>query len=102
VIFVIRTRVHTFSNSPHRLLATMSLAAVAITAILPFMPFGDWFSLVALPGALFAALAAMVVGYLTLFEFSRRLFHRWAAPLGAGSSGDLEGRLLIRINVTTW
>jgi len=79
----------------------MSIAAVAITPILPFMLFGDWFSLVPLPGGFFALLAAMVVGYLTLFEFARRLFHRWAAPLGAGSSSDLEGRLLIRINVTT-
>jgi Mg2+-importing ATPase len=81
VIFVIRSRLGVFGSVPHPLLGGLSVAVVAVAALLPFTPVGSWFGMVPLPVGFFAALAGMVVAYLLLVECAKRiLYRRFATP----------------------
>jgi Mg2+-importing ATPase len=76
VIFVIRTRRSPFNSHPHPVLVATSLAVVAIAALLPYTPVGQWFGLVALPGSFLVALGAITICYLALAELAKRWFYR--------------------------
>jgi P-type Mg2+ transporter len=77
VIFAIRTRrVPFFRSHPSLPLTLATLAVVAVGALLPATPVAATLGFQPLPGAFFAALAAMVVAYLALIEAGKRLFFR--------------------------
>ncbi len=82
VIFVIRTRRHPFFRSrPSRPLLLASIGVVTLGAALPFSPIASELGFEALPAAFFAALALMVVAYLTLVEYAKIwFFSRQPAP----------------------
>jgi P-type Mg2+ transporter len=90
VIFVIRTRrVPFFHSRPSRPLLLTSLACVAVGAVAPFTPLGQWlFAFAPLPPAFFAILVLMVVTYLGLVELGKSRFFRPGG--GAPLSADLE------------
>ena len=79
VIFAIRTRrVPFFRSHPSLPLTLAAFGVVAIGAVLPATPLAHTLGFSPLPGAFYAALAAMVVAYLILIEFGKRLFYRTA------------------------
>ena len=82
VIFVIRTRRIPFVRSrPGRALATTSIAAVVVAALLPFTPAAWWLGFQPLPPLYFAVLGAMVAVYLALAETAKAVFyHRLRTP----------------------
>jgi Mg2+-importing ATPase len=81
VIFAIRTRRIPFLRSrPSRPLVLAAAGAVLVGGILPFSPVARLLGFQALPIGFFAALAAMVAGYLALIEVAKRIF--FADPAG--------------------
>jgi Mg2+-importing ATPase len=79
VIFAIRTRrVPFFRSHPSLPLTVSALGVVAVGAVLPATPLAHALGFSPLPGAFFAALVAMVVAYLVLIEFGKRIFYRTA------------------------
>jgi Mg2+-importing ATPase len=81
VIFAIRTRRVPFLRSrPSIPLLAAALGAVAVGVVLPFTPLARVLGFQPLPIGFFAALAGMVVAYLVLIEFAKRLF--FANPAG--------------------
>lgn len=80
VIFAIRTRrVPFFRSRPSLPLTLAALSVVTVGTLLPATPLAHTLGFSPLPGAFFAALAAMVVGYLALIELGKRYFYREAA-----------------------
>ncbi|WAX57676.1 magnesium-translocating P-type ATPase [Jatrophihabitans cynanchi] len=76
VVFAIRTRRVPFVRSrPSLPLTLTALGAAGIGALLPLTPLGHVLGFWALPMGFFATLAAMVVVYLVLIEFGKRLFY---------------------------
>ncbi|MEV4506911.1 magnesium-translocating P-type ATPase [Streptomyces klenkii] len=77
VIFAIRTRRFPFWRShPSLPLTLAALGVTVIGAVLPATPLAHTLGFHPLPPAFFAALAAMVVCYLALIEYGKRLFYR--------------------------
>jgi Mg2+-importing ATPase len=61
-------------------LAAVSVAIVAIVgAVLPATPLAHTLGFSPLPAACFGALVAMVIEYLVLIEFGKRIFYRASA-----------------------
>ncbi|WP_405166677.1 magnesium-translocating P-type ATPase [Nocardia sp. NBC_01499] len=84
VIFAIRTRrIPFFHSHPSVALTMAAFGVVAIGTVLPATPLAHTLGFSPLPGAYFAALAAMVVGYLVLIEIGKGIFYRMAAVTGA-------------------
>ena len=76
VIFAIRTRrIPFFRSHPSLPLALAALSVVAVGALLPATPLAHILGFQPLPAGFFAALAAMVVAYLALIEFGKRIFY---------------------------
>jgi Mg2+-importing ATPase len=77
VIFAIRTRRVPFTRSHPSLALTLSaVTVVVVAAILPVTPLAGILGFQPLPTGFFAALVALVVGYLTLVEWAKRIFYR--------------------------
>ncbi len=84
VIFAIRTRrIPFFRSHPSLPLTLAALGVVTVGALLPATPFANVLGFHPLPAGFFAALAAMVIGYLVLIEVGKRLFYG-AAPTPTG------------------
>ena len=81
VIFVIRTRRSPFFRSrPSTALMVAAAVTVAVGVLLPISPLSDTLGFAPLPIGFFFALAGMVIGYLVLIEFAKRIF--FANPEG--------------------
>jgi Mg2+-importing ATPase len=82
VVFVIRTRrVPFWRSGPSLTMRVAVLGVVAVGAYLPYSPLSHDLGFTPLPVAFFAALAVMVVLYLTLVEIAkRRFFERVPRP----------------------
>ncbi len=76
VIFIIRTRGSPLQSRPHPLLVITSLVVVLLAVVLPLTPLGVHFGFVPLPGKFYALLGAMVLAYLVVVEWIKRLFYR--------------------------
>ncbi|HSN42232.1 MAG TPA: magnesium-translocating P-type ATPase [Burkholderiales bacterium] len=81
VIFVIRTRRNPLTSLPHPALAVVSLAVVALAAILPFTPLGVFFGFVPPPAEFYYMLAALLICYLILAQAVKMAFYRRFARL---------------------
>jgi Mg2+-importing ATPase len=86
VIFAIRTRrIPFFRSHPSLPLVLAALGVVAVGAALPATPLAHLLGFQPLPIAFFAALAAMVAGYLALIEAGKKIFYRAAAAVPAAA-----------------
>jgi Mg2+-importing ATPase len=73
VVLVLRTRGPFWRSRPSTLLAGSTFVVGLVALALPFVPaMRQWFGFVALPPALLAALAAIVLGYLATTEVVKR------------------------------
>jgi Mg2+-importing ATPase len=80
VIFAIRTRRIPFFRSHPSIPVALAAVSVAIVgAVLPATPLAHTLGFSPLPAAFFGALVAMVIGYLVLIEFGKRIFYRASA-----------------------
>jgi Mg2+-importing ATPase len=73
VIFAIRTALPVWRARPRAALTLTSLAALGVAFAFVLTPLGAPFGFVPLPGWLWAAIAALVVGYLVAAEGLKRL-----------------------------
>jgi Mg2+-importing ATPase len=97
VIFAIRTRrIPFFRSRPSRPLILAALGVVAVGAALPATPLAHTLGFTSLPLTFFAALVAMVVGYLALIECGKRIFYRAARVPVAPPARDNHPRHLRR------
>jgi Mg2+-importing ATPase len=76
VIFIIRTRGSPLASRPNLWLVVLSLAVVAVAALLPWLPFAGHLGFVAPPPAFYAVLAGIVVAYLAVMLWAKQLFYR--------------------------
>ena len=76
VIFIIRTRGSPLASQPNVWLVALSLAVVAVAALLPWLPFADALGFVAPPPAFYAVLAGIVAAYLAVMFWAKQLFYR--------------------------
>lgn len=82
VILAIRTRRTPFFRSrPSLPLVASAVGVAALGAVLPATPLAHSLGFQPLPSGFFAVLAVMVVGYLVLIEFGKRLFYS-VTPMG--------------------
>jgi Mg2+-importing ATPase len=72
VIFVIRSRLPLLAGRPHPGLVAAALAVVVAAVAIPFSPAAAWLGFAQPPGALLAAVAALVAAYLLLVEGLKR------------------------------
>jgi Mg2+-importing ATPase len=80
IIFAIRThRVPFLRSRPSWPLTVSALGVVAVGTVLPSTPLAHLLGFHPLPGAFFAALIGMVLGYLALIEVGKSWFYRAAA-----------------------
>jgi Mg2+-importing ATPase len=97
VIFAIRTRrVPFFRSHPSLPLTLAALGVVAVGAVLPASSLAATLGFSPLPGAFFAALAGMVVGYLVLIEIGKKLFYRMAQTPRPGARRNHTHRWIRR------
>ncbi|GHE38390.1 magnesium-translocating P-type ATPase [Streptosporangium violaceochromogenes] len=90
IIFVIRTRRVPFLRSrPSLPLLAAALGVVAAGVALPLSPFAGGLGFVALPFGFFLALSGMVVAYLVLVEFAKKVF--FAVPDGGVPAARRRG-----------
>ena len=75
VIFVIRTA-DARRDRPHPLLVATTLGALAVAVLVPWSPLATWFGFTPLPPPLAAAIAGLVVVYLTLVHLVKQWFFR--------------------------
>ncbi len=76
IIFAIRTRkIPFFRSHPSLPIIMAALSVVTIGALLPATPLAHALGFVPLPVAFFAALLAMIIGYLILVEVGKRIFY---------------------------
>jgi Mg2+-importing ATPase len=79
VIFAIRTRrVPFFRSHPSLPITLAALGVATVGAILPATPLARTLGFAPLPGAFFAALLVMILGYLVLIEIAKGWFFRSA------------------------
>jgi Mg2+-importing ATPase len=104
VVFVIRTRRTPFWRSrPSRTLLIAVLTVVAIGIYLPFSPIADALGFQPLPASFFAALVGMVVAYLTIVEFGKRLFfERVPAPAPTPHTQEWRRQHVLRGRIDRW
>lgn len=76
VIFIIRTRGNPLASRPNRWLVILSLAVVAMAALLPWLPFAGHLGFVPPPASFYAAVAAIAAGYLACVYVARQWFYR--------------------------
>jgi P-type Mg2+ transporter len=97
VLFVIRTRRSPFVRSlPSVPLLLAVLAVVFAGALLPATPIAHQLGFAPMPGALYAALAGLVVVYLVLIELAKRRFFRVAPGAAPGRTRRSGHRILRR------
>jgi Mg2+-importing ATPase len=76
MIFAVRTRRHLFASRPHQLVASLAFGTAALTLALPFLPgINQHFGFVHPPALYFAFLVAVVVAFLVMTEFVKRVFY---------------------------
>ncbi len=81
VIFIIRTRGNPFKSRPSRLLIITSISVVLVAALLPFTPLATLLGFTSPPPLFYLLLMGMVVSYLVIVQFVKRLFYqRFAIP----------------------
>ncbi|KAF5990661.1 magnesium-translocating P-type ATPase [Streptomyces sp. WAC00263] len=96
VIFAIRTRhIPFFRSHPSLPLTLAALGVVTVGTLLPATPLAHTLEFQPLPGAFFAALVGMVIGYLALIEVGKRIFYG-AAPTTPAARPRYGGHRLLR------
>jgi P-type Mg2+ transporter len=77
VILVIRTtKIPFIQSSPSKLLLITTLLAVTVGWLIPFSPVGKFFGFTPLPLHIIGVIVCLVITYLFIVEFGKRLFYK--------------------------
>jgi Mg2+-importing ATPase len=76
VALVVRTRRPFFRSRPGSVLLWSTVALVALTFVIPYLPFSDVFGFVPLPGMILATVSAITALYVVATELTKRRFYR--------------------------
>jgi Mg2+-importing ATPase len=79
IALVVRTRRPFFRSRPGAVLLWSTVALVAVTFAIPYLPFVSVLGFVPLPGEILAAVAAITVLYVAATEATKRRFYRGIA-----------------------
>jgi Mg2+-importing ATPase len=74
VVLIVRTRLHITSSRPGWPLVVASLSVISAVVAMPFLPFATTLGFTSLPASFYAALAALVAGYVIAAELLKRHF----------------------------
>ncbi|MHB8055696.1 MAG: cation transporting ATPase C-terminal domain-containing protein, partial [Candidatus Aminicenantales bacterium] len=75
IALVVRTRRPFFRSRPGKLLLWSSLIFIALTLVLPYLPFSSIFGFIPLPGPLMLALIALTAFYVMATELAKKYFY---------------------------
>ena len=92
VVFLIRTRGRPWRDTPNPMLTISTLAAMAVALAIPFSPLGAWFGFQTPPALVTAALAGIVIIYLTSAELLKPMAISGAAPTPRESRSTTRGQ----------
>jgi P-type Mg2+ transporter len=76
IALVVRTRRRFYRSRPGRLLLWSTVALVAVTLVLPYLPFIGVFGFVPLPAVLLVTVSAITALYVVATEITKGLFYR--------------------------
>lgn len=76
IALVVRARRPFFRSRPGNLLLTSTVLLIALTLVIPYLPYMDLFGFVPLPVTLLATLVAITVFYVGAAEATKRWFYR--------------------------
>jgi len=76
IALVVRTRRPFYRSRPGRILLWSTLALVALTVAIPYLPFIGVFGFVPLPGMLLITVTAITALYVAATELTKRRFYR--------------------------
>jgi len=74
IALVVRTRHPFFRSRPSNLLLATTMAVVALTLVLPYLPFSDVFGFVPLPPALLLSIVCITLLYVFAAELAKKYF----------------------------
>jgi P-type Mg2+ transporter len=83
IVLVVRSRRPFFRSRPGKRLLWATLGVVAVTLVLPFLPFAPTLGLTPLPPSFLALLAVIVAMYIVSGELAKRVFYRHFEPTRA-------------------
>jgi len=83
IVLVVRSRRPFFRSRPSKRLLWATLGVVAVTLVLPFLPFAPTLGLTPLPPSFLALLAVIVAMYIVSAELAKRVFYRHFEPTRA-------------------
>jgi len=75
IALVVRTRHLFFRSRPSSLLLLSTLAMVAVTLMVPYLPFHHLFGFIALPAPLMLAMIGLTVLYVVVTEAAKKYFY---------------------------
>ena len=76
IVLIIRTSQSAFKSRPGKYLAAATLFVIIITLIIPFSPLAPLLGFVKLPLRLYGWILLIVLVYIMLTEFSKRIFYK--------------------------
>ncbi len=77
VVLVIRSQNIFFKSRPSKYLLASTAITGIITVIIPFTPFGQFFSLAVVSPPYYLAIGTVVILYIVTAEIVKRIFYRW-------------------------
>ncbi|MEO7996616.1 MAG: magnesium-translocating P-type ATPase [Gemmatimonadaceae bacterium] len=81
VALVVRTRLPFFRSRPGNLLLWSSVGFIALTLVIPFLPFDSIFGFVPLSAPMMLSIIAVTVAYVIAVEVGKRFFYRRMAAV---------------------
>jgi len=76
IVLVVRSRKVFFKSKPGKYLLITTLLIIAFTFLLPLLPLAKVFNFVPLPPLFNLAVVLIVIGYVTMAEFAKKLFYK--------------------------
>ena len=75
IALVVRTRRPFYRSRPGTLLLVSTLVVIAITLVLPYLPFSSFFGFVPLPAPLMLSMVALTMAYVLAVEAAKKWFY---------------------------
>ncbi len=87
IALVVRTRRLCFRSRPGKLLLCSTIAVIAVTLVLPYLPHQSFLGFVPLPASLMAMLIGLTVLYVVVVEIAKKYFYSRVENIGADHKG---------------
>lgn len=101
IALVVRTRRLCFRSRPGKLLLVSTIVVIAITLLLPYLPFHSLMGFVPLPPGLMAILILLTFLYVCAVEIAKKYFYARAENSGISVQADQDQNYLRHTKVTS-